>query len=37
LQAHNYWDNEPEFVQPLAEILKDLVSEKFGQEDEKAG
>jgi len=27
LQAHNYWDNKPEFVQPLAQILKDLVIE----------
>lgn len=24
LQAHNYWDNEPEFVRPLADILRDL-------------
>ena len=36
LQAHNYWDNGPEFVQPLAQILKDLVHETFGREDEKA-
>ncbi|MBV9231350.1 MAG: hypothetical protein JOZ18_18710, partial [Chloroflexi bacterium] len=22
LQAHNYWDNDKEFVQPLADLLK---------------
>jgi hypothetical protein len=24
LQAHNYWDNDPQFVQPLADILRAL-------------
>ena len=31
LQAHNYWDNEKEFAQPLAELLKELVASKFGE------
>ena len=31
LQAHNYWDNEKEFVQPLAGLLKELVASKFGE------
>lgn len=26
LQAHNYWDNEPQFVAPLAEMLRALVT-----------
>ena len=26
LPAHNYWDNESEFVQPLAALLKEMVS-----------
>jgi hypothetical protein len=25
LQAHNYWDNEPEFVAPVAQLLRGLV------------
>ena len=26
LRAHNYWDNDTEFVQPLAALLRDLAS-----------
>ncbi len=26
LQAHNYWDNEPEFVKPLADLLQEYAS-----------
>src|SRR5579875_477237 len=26
LKAHNYWDNAPEFVNPLADILKEVAS-----------
>ncbi len=37
LQAHNYWDNKPEFIKPLAKILKNLVeSELINHETEQA-
>lgn len=25
LQAHNYWDNQPEFIEPVAALLKELI------------
>jgi hypothetical protein len=28
LKAHNYWDNDTEFVKPLADILKDVATGK---------
>lgn len=31
LQAHNYWDNEEEFVQPLAGLLQELAASQFGE------
>ncbi len=24
LQAHNYWDNDKEFVQPLADLVRQI-------------
>lgn len=29
LQAHNYWDNETEFIAPLAQQLRELASDRF--------
>lgn len=31
LQAHNYWDNDLDFIQPLVRFLKQLVAREFNQ------
>lgn len=36
LQAHNYWDNHEEFVQPLAIFLQELLAETSQEEDTEA-
>ena len=30
LRAHNYWDNEPDVIQPLAGRLRATVRERLG-------
>ncbi|HCI81483.1 MAG TPA: hypothetical protein DHW02_17545, partial [Ktedonobacter sp.] len=31
MQAHNYWDNQQEFIEPVAMLLKDLIEKEVGE------